>query len=350
MKKHLKNGLWTVYILRNENNALYTGITTDLNRRLNEHKNKLGKGAKYTRSCKELELVYYCKIGERSPALKVEAKIKRLKKDKKEIIVKSALKKPDLYKFLTLSANKGNESMDIKQYTSELVEKIRNTSPLTHNITNFVVMNSSANILLAIGASPVMAHCLGEVEEMTSLADALVLNIGTLQDDWIESMILAAKTANTKGIPVILDPVGSGATSLRTQAVKKIMNAANISVLRGNASEIFSLASADVRTRGVDSSLSVTAEIIDAAQKLASEMNCIIAISGEKDIITDGRKIFQISNGQPLMTKVTGIGCGLSAVTGAFCAISNGELLAATAAAFGFYGLCGDLAIQVSDK
>lgn len=240
--------------------------------------------------------------------------------------------------------------MNIKSYTSQIVEKIKTTSPLIHNITNFVVMNSSANILLAIGASPVMAHCLGEVEEMTSLADALVLNIGTLQDDWVESMICAAKTANTKGIPVILDPVGSGATLLRTQAVKKIMNAAQISVLRGNASEIFSLASADVRTRGVDSSLFVTDEIIEAAQKLASEMNCIIAISGAEDIITDGHQIFRVTNGQPIMTKVTGIGCGLSAVTGAFCAVSDKNLLTATAAAFGFYGLCGDLAIKISDK
>jgi len=163
--------------------------------------------------------------------------------------------------------------MDIKAYTSQLVEKIKITSPLIHNITNFVVMNSSANLLLSIGASPVMAHCLGEVEEMTSMADALVLNIGTLQDDWVESMICATKSANAKGIPVILDPVGSGATLLRTQAVKKIMNEAKISVLRGNASEIFSLASDNVRTRGVDSSLAVTTEIIDAAKKLATELH-----------------------------------------------------------------------------
>jgi hydroxyethylthiazole kinase len=240
--------------------------------------------------------------------------------------------------------------MEMQSYTSQLVQKIKTTSPLIHNITNFVVMNSSANILLAIGASPVMAHCLGEVEEMTSLANALVLNIGTLQDDWVESMIRAAKTANARGIPVILDPVGSGATSLRTQSVKKIMNSAKISVLRGNASEIFSLASADVRTRGVDSSLSVTAEIINAAKKLAADMDCIIAMSGAEDIITDGRQIFRVANGQPIMTKVTGIGCGLSAVTGAFCAAADGDLLTATAAAFGFYGLCGDLAIKISDK
>ena len=240
--------------------------------------------------------------------------------------------------------------MNIKSYTSQLVEKIEKTSPLIHNITNFVVMNSSANILLSIGASPVMAHCLEEVEEMVSMADALVLNIGTLQDDWVESMIRAAKAADSKRVPIILDPVGSGATSLRTQAVKKIMDAAQISVLRGNASEIFSLASAGIRTRGVDSSLSVTDEIIDAAKKLSTDMNCIIAISGAEDIITDGRRIFRVANGQPIMTKVTGIGCGLSAVTAAFCAVADGEILTATAAAFGVYGLCGDLAIKISDK
>ena len=240
--------------------------------------------------------------------------------------------------------------MDIKLYTAQLLEKIKFTSPLIHNITNFVVMNSSANILLAIGASPVMAHCLGEVREMTSIANSLVLNIGTLQDDWVEAMVVAAKTANAKGIPVILDPVGSGATSLRTRAVKKIMHEAKISVLRGNASEIFSLASEDVRTRGVDSSLSVTTEVIDAARTLATEMNCIIAISGAEDVITDGRKIFKVKNGQAIMTRVTGIGCGLSAVTGAFCAVAKGDLISAAAAAFGFYGLCGDLAFQISDK
>jgi len=240
--------------------------------------------------------------------------------------------------------------MDIKQYTAELIKKIKTTSPLVHNITNFVVMNSSANILLAAGASPVMAHCIGEVEEMTALADALVLNIGTLQDDWIESMICSGKAANVKGIPVILDPVGAGATILRTQAVKKIMTESSISVLRGNASEIFSLASDNIRTRGVDSTLAVNHQMVEDAKKLASDMNCIIAISGAKDIVTDGRTTFQVQNGQPVMTKVTGIGCGLSAVTGAFCAAAGENLIFAVAAAFGFYGMCGDLAVRISDK
>ena len=240
--------------------------------------------------------------------------------------------------------------MDMKSYTAELLVKIRKKSPLVHNITNFVVMNSSANILLAIGASPVMAHCISEVSEMTSLADALVLNIGTLDEDWVASMIRAAKTANAKGIPVVLDPVGAGATRLRSEMTKKIMSEVKISVLRGNASEIFSLASDEVKTRGVDSSLSVNDTVIDAAKTIALEKNCIIAISGPNDMITDGQRTFRVSNGQPIMTRVTGIGCGLTAVVAAFCAVADGALLPATAAAHGFYGLCGDLAFRSSQK
>ncbi|MDO8736160.1 MAG: hydroxyethylthiazole kinase [Thermoleophilia bacterium] len=234
--------------------------------------------------------------------------------------------------------------------TIELLTRIRKDSPLIHNITNFVVMNSSANILLAIGASPVMAHCQAEVEEMASIASAVVLNIGTIQEDWLESMILAGKTANSVGIPVILDPVGSGATRLRTEAIKKIMEECSISVLRGNCSEVLSLGSADVRTKGVDSSMSLSDPVVEAAREMANEKNCVIAISGEEDCITDGDRVFRVSNGQPVMTQVTGIGCGLSAVTGAFCAVADDNLALATAAAFGFYGLCGDLAVKTSDK
>jgi len=240
--------------------------------------------------------------------------------------------------------------MDMKSFAALLVERIKNKSPLIHNITNFVVMNSTANILLALGASPVMAHCIKEVEEMTGLADALVLNIGTLQEDWVESMILAGKAANRKGIPVVLDPVGSGATKFRTDTVRRIMNEMAVSVLRGNASEIFSLSDTDVKTRGVDSSLGLNPEMADSIQTLAQDLSCIIAVSGPEDMIIDGRDIIKVANGQPLMTRVTGIGCGLSAVVGAFCAASGEDLLAATAAAFGVYGLCGDLAIKISDK
>lgn len=238
----------------------------------------------------------------------------------------------------------------MKKLTYDLLQKIKSEKPLIHNITNFVVMNYTANILLAIGASPVMAHSIKEVEEMISIARALVLNIGTLQDDWVSSMICAGKAANKKGIPVVLDPVGSGATSLRTDSVKRIMSEIEISVLRGNASEVFSLSSSDVKTRGVDSSLSISDEIIESGKKLALEKKCIIAISGVEDYITDGSRVFCVKNGHPIMTKVTGTGCGLTSVIAAFCAVSGTDKIEATAAAFGFYGLCAELAAEISEK
>ena len=240
--------------------------------------------------------------------------------------------------------------MDLKQTTARLLAKIKTNAPLIHNITNYVVMNSSANILLAIGASPVMAHCMSEVEEMTAMAGAVVLNIGTLQEDWVEAMIVAAQKANAKGIPVILDPVGAGATTLRTSAVHKIMAQAHISVVRGNASEILSLAASGVVTKGVDSSMGLSPQVMAAARELAEEKKCIIAVSGQEDCVTDGRRVCRIANGHALMTSVTGTGCGLSAVCGAFCSVAPDDLLQATTAAFGFYGLCGELAAEDSDK
>lgn len=238
----------------------------------------------------------------------------------------------------------------MKKFTNDLLSKIRIHSPLIHNITNFVVMNYTANILLAIGASPVMAHSIKEVEEMSSIAGALVLNIGTLQDDWVDSMICAAKSANKRGIPVILDPVGAGATILRTESVKKIMSETKISILRGNASEVLSLSSSTVKTRGVDSSIEVSEEIIASAIDISKEKECIIAISGAKDFITDGNRVLCVENGHPIMTKVTGTGCGLSSVIAAFCAVSGAAPLEATASAFGYYGLCAEIAAKQSEK
>jgi hydroxyethylthiazole kinase len=238
--------------------------------------------------------------------------------------------------------------MDMKSYTAQLLVKIRKSSPLVHNITNFVVMNSSANMLLAIGASPVMAHCISEVEEMTSMADALVLNIGTLDENWVDAMILAAGTANSKKIPVIFDPVGAGATKLRTDMTRKIIQESKISVLRGNGSEIFSLISDEFKTRGVDSSVSIDRSIIEPAITISREFNAVIAISGKEDMITDGKTTYCVANGHPIMTRVTGIGCGLTAIVAAFCARSDGDLLPAVAAAHGFYGLCGELAHESS--
>ncbi|KJS31747.1 MAG: hypothetical protein VR64_09365 [Desulfatitalea sp. BRH_c12] len=239
---------------------------------------------------------------------------------------------------------------EFERHTSALLEKIRQNAPLIHNITNWVVMNSSANILLALGASPVMAHSPQEVEEMTGMAGALVLNIGTLQADWVETMILAGRTANQRGIPVVLDPVGAGATALRTASVKKIMQACSVAVVRGNVSEILAIGSSAVKTKGVDSALGMSDAIVDAARQMALDHRCIIAVSGAQDCITDGQRVFRVHNGQALMTKVTGGGCGLSAVTAAFCAVADGDYAAATTAAFAFYGLCADMAIRTSDK
>lgn len=240
--------------------------------------------------------------------------------------------------------------MDMKNITAELLQKIRKNAPLVLNITNYVVMNSSANILLALGASPVMAHSRREVEEMAAIAGALVLNIGTLSVQWVEAMLLAAKSANRSGIPVILDPVGAGATAYRSQAVQAILSETTVSVIRGNASEVLSLAVADVKTKGVDSSIAVSGEIVDAVGAIARQHGCIVAVSGETDLITDGDRMLRVANGVPLMTRVTGLGCGLSAVVGAFSAVADADLLTTVAAALGFYGICGELALEVSDR
>jgi hydroxyethylthiazole kinase len=233
----------------------------------------------------------------------------------------------------------------------QLLNRVRETAPLVHNITNFVVMNSSANILLALGASPVMAHSADEVEEMAAIAGALVLNIGTLDKSWIDSMVCAGRAANAKGIPVVLDPVGAGATRLRNAAVQKIMANCSVSVLRGNSSEVLSLASPDVSTRGVESSLGMSGDDISIFKELACAKKCIVAVSGSRDCITDGRRVMRVENGHPLMARVTGTGCGLSAVCGAFCAAADSSrYLEAVAAAFAFYGLCGQLAADICDK
>ena len=240
--------------------------------------------------------------------------------------------------------------MDMQAKTIEFLGRIRSTAPLVHNITNFVVMNPSANILLAAGASPVMAHSRQEVADMAAMAGALVLNIGTLAEKWTDAMLLAAKSANQRGVPVILDPVGAGATGYRTRTVKHILGEVKISVIRGNASEVLSLAVDGVKTKGVDSSLSLSAEIVDVARAIARQHGCIVAISGEDDWVTDGNRVLRVANGVPLMTRVTGLGCGLSAVAGAFCAVGQDDLLAAVAAACGYYGLCAELALRISDR
>lgn len=214
---------------------------------------------------------------------------------------------------------------------SSLITKIRLKNPLVQNITNYVVMNNSANALLAIGASPVMAHWKNEMEEMTAIASALVINIGTLDDEWIAGMVAAGIAASRRGTPIILDPVGAGATSQRTAAAWDIINQCHPTIIRGNASEIMALVDANIKSKGVDSSVSSN-DAIELAKKLAIDTKSVVVISGEIDYITNGVDTYTVEGGDPIMTSVTGMGCTASAIVGAFAAIESDAMIAATAA------------------
>jgi len=219
---------------------------------------------------------------------------------------------------------------------------VRKQKPLIHNITNFVVMNYTANALLAMGAAPVMAHAVDEVEEMVALAAALVLNIGTPTEDGVESMIKAGRKASDLEKPVVLDPVGAGATVLRSRSARRIIAKTRLAVIRGNASEILSLQNASSKTRGVDSLHSV-AEAEQAARVLALSLHTTLAITGAEDLVTDGTRVARVSNGHPLMGRVTGTGCTASAAIGAFLAVEADPLWAA-ATALAYFGLAGEVA------
>jgi hydroxyethylthiazole kinase len=223
-----------------------------------------------------------------------------------------------------------------------LLEKLREKRPLVHNITNYVVMNFTANALLAMGASPVMAHAVEEVEEMVALAGALVINIGTLSRQWLESMLKAGKKANELGVPVVLDPVGSGATSFRTRAFRTLVKELRLSVVRGNPSEILSIGSDQVRTKGVETAHQ-TEEALQAAKMVARDIDSVAAITGPVDLVTDGDRVIRCSNGHPLLGLVTGTGCAATAAIAAFNSVTSDSLEAA-AAGLAFFGLAGELA------
>jgi hydroxyethylthiazole kinase len=226
------------------------------------------------------------------------------------------------------------------------IEAIRKQAPVVHNITNYVVMNSTANALLAIGASPVMAHAEEEVEEMVNIAQALVINIGTLSEHWISSMFKAVHQARKKGIPVILDPVGAGATAYRTRTARELIESGQPTIIRGNASEIMALYDDRSKTKGVDSAAASDAAIV-TAQKLSQTHKCVVCISGATDYIVDRENILRIKNGHPLMTKVTGLGCTASALCGAFAAVEKLPFNA-TVEAMAVMGIAGEMAAQQS--
>jgi len=230
--------------------------------------------------------------------------------------------------------------MDIIQNS----EWVRQQSPLVHNITNYVVMNLTANALLAVGASPVMAHAPEEVEDMVNIASALVINIGTLSRHWVEAMFKAAGQAKKKGIPIIYDPVGAGATPYRTRTIRELIQAVPPTIVRGNASEIMAIADDTAKTKGVDSA-AATEKALDSARSLCERLDCVVCISGETDYIVGKNSLTMIKNGHSLMPKITGLGCTASALCGAFAAV-NPDHFAATTASMAVMGIAGEIAAE----
>ena len=232
----------------------------------------------------------------------------------------------------------------------ELLDRVRQCHPLIHNITNYVTVNDCANILLACGASPIMADDIGEAEEITALCGGLNLNIGTLNARTIPSMLAAGKKARELGHPVVLDPVGAGASALRTDTALRLMEQVRPTVIRGNISEIKTLASGSGSTQGVDADVgdAVTEDTLGEAARFAREFaqktGAVAAITGAIDIVADADKAYCIFNGHPMMSSVTGTGCQLSALTAAFVTANPGAALEAAAAAVCAMGLCGELA------
>jgi hydroxyethylthiazole kinase len=224
------------------------------------------------------------------------------------------------------------------------VESVRASAPLVHSVTNFVVTQFNANVLLAVGASPVMAHAIEEVADMASIASAVVVNIGTLDSHWVPSMRLALETAHRLGKPSVLDPVGAGATRYRNEVLAMLVRE-RPTVIRGNASEIMSLAGVAGATKGVDSTASTDAAL-DSARALCKDLGAVVCVSGAEDhvIAPDGRWV-SLANGHPWMTRVTGVGCSATALIGAFAGVQS-DPWRACVSAMAFWGVVGERAAQ----
>ncbi|MDD1690385.1 MAG: hydroxyethylthiazole kinase [Methanoregula sp.] len=229
-----------------------------------------------------------------------------------------------------------------KQQIADLFSLVREKRPLVHHITNYVTVNDCANITLCAGGAPVMADAADEVVEMAAIASVLVLNIGTLNPVQVESMEMAGSMANERKIPVILDPVGVGATQYRTKTARRLLDKLDIAVLKGNAGEIGVLAGAEAKVRGVDSH-GLSGDPVTIAQEYAQAAGLTIAISGATDIITDGKHTLLVENGHPMMGSISGTGCMAASVTGVFSAESKDRVLA-SAAAFAAFGIAGERA------
>ena len=218
---------------------------------------------------------------------------------------------------------------------------LRERKPLIHQITNYVVMNETANVTLSLGALPVMAHAREEVEEMVALAGALVINIGTLSPHWVDAMLAAGKAANAGGVPVVLDPVGAGATRYRTDTARRILDEVKVSVLRGNQGEVATLVGVEAEVRGVES-IEVGGEPAELARAAARSLGVVVSVTGPVDHVSDGKHALAVANGHELLAAVSGTGCMSSAITGCFLAVKRDDPLEAAAEALAAFGVAGE--------
>jgi hydroxyethylthiazole kinase len=225
---------------------------------------------------------------------------------------------------------------------------LRERKPLIHQITNYVVMNETANATLAIGALPVMAHAVEEVEELAAVAGALVLNIGTLSRHWIDAMLLAGKAANAAGVPVVLDPVGVGATTLRTETAKRILADVDVAIVRGNAAEVAALAGLQAEIRGVEA-IGAEADAPTIARTAATSLGVVASVTGPVDHVSDGTRTLAVANGDPLLATITGSGCMATAVTGCFAAVRSEDRVDAAAFALAAFGVAAEDAARGAD-
>lgn len=221
------------------------------------------------------------------------------------------------------------------------LREMRERKPLVHQITNYVVMNETANATLALGALPVMAHAQEEVEEMVGLAGALVLNIGTLSDHWIDAMLRAGRAAGANGTPIVLDPVGAGATRYRTETAKRLLDELEVAVVRGNAGEVATLVGAEAEVRGVES-ISAGGDEAELAREAARSLGVVAAVTGPVDHVSDGERVVAVANGHELLSSVTGTGCMATAVTGCFLAVKREAPLEAAAEALAAFGVAAE--------
>lgn len=227
---------------------------------------------------------------------------------------------------------------------SELLRRLREKRPLVHHITNYVTVNDCANVTLFIGAAPVMAEAKEEVADMASLASALVLNIGTLRREQVDAMLIAGQKANEMGIPVVLDPVGAGATRYRTEVAARLLQQLQIAIIKGNAGEIGTMAGTGGVVRGVDSE-GVSGDPVQVCRTLADLSGAVVVMSGAADIATDGKRTVMVDNGHEMMGRISGTGCMASSLVGAFAPTSE-DHVATSAAALVAFGIAGERAAK----